>query len=92
MGTVLNQCKEVRKEIREIEAKIDEAVFMWIQHDGKMSVAGFFRNKAEEIRGSVFELKGKLEQIDIILEKDSEVRSYYNKVYEKCCDFLQKTQ
>ena len=93
MGTILNTCKEARKQIGEVEKKIDEAVFAWkILDDGHKEVAIYYTDKAKEIRDSILELMGKLKTIDMELEKDSKDRPYYNEVYDKCANFLNNTK
>ncbi|MCM1048704.1 MAG: hypothetical protein NC433_09775 [Clostridiales bacterium] len=89
MGTKLNACKEVRKEIREIEKELDKAIFLSKElKDGKKEIGGLIITKSEEIKPCVESLLGKLELIDMELEKDSTVRDYYNCVYERLVDFL----
>lgn len=90
MGTILNSCKETRKIIREVEEKMDEATLMYKElEDGTKKIGALFVSKAEKIRSNVEGLKGRLEMIDIELEKDSAVRDYYNREYNRCVDFLE---
>lgn len=89
MSTKLNVCKEVRKEIRKIEKELDEAIFLSKElENGKKEICGLFITKSEEIKPHVEGLLGKLEVIDMELEKDSIVRSYYNDVRNRLIDFL----
>lgn len=89
MSTKLNVCKEVRKEIRKIEKKLDEAIFLSKElENGKKEIGGLFITKSEEIKPHVEGLLGKLEVIDMELEKDSIVRNYYNDVRNRLIDFL----
>lgn len=89
MGTILNSCKDARKKIREVEKGIGEAVVAWkYLENGRKEVAISYTEKCNEIRYSVIELKGKLETISIELEKDSDVRAYYDNVYNMCIDFF----
>lgn len=89
MGTILNSCKETRKIIREIEQKMDNATLMYEElKDGTKITGALLVSKAESIRSDVENLKGRLEIIDIQLEKDSQVRDYYQKVYNRCKVFL----
>lgn len=90
MATILNICNDVRKRIKDIDEKIDQAVYVWDVSKDKRTVAVLSIDKAEEIKGDVKELMGKLEVIDKQLEKDSSVREYYNSVYKKCADFWNK--
>lgn len=93
MGTFLNTCKEVRKNIQDIENKINEAVIGWQKLDnGSKQPVIYFVNKAETIRDDVLKLVGQLELINQQLEKDSEVRPYYDSVYNKCINFLDVTR
>lgn len=90
MGTILNSCKETRKIIREVEKEMDDATVMYEElKDGIKIIVILFVSKAEKIRSKVEGLKGRLEMIDIELEKDSAVREYYNRVYNRCVDFLE---
>ncbi len=93
MGTILNTCKEARAKIRDVEEKIDQAVVCWkLLNDGNKQVEVYYIDKSKEIRDEVLTLKGILEAINIELEKDSNVRSYYNAVYYKCVNFLESTK
>lgn len=87
MATILNTCKAARRRIKSVEDKIDQAVVMWNILEGERSIGGLRTDKAEAIKGDVKELMGILEVIDKELEKDSDVRQYYNSVYKKCEDF-----
>lgn len=86
MSTKLNVCKEVRK----IEKELDEAIFLKKESEnGKKEIDGLFITKSEEIKPHVEGLLGKLEVINMELEKDSTVRDYYNDVRDRLIDFLE---
>lgn len=90
MGTKLNVCKSARKDIRQIEVELEEAVFVSRNiGDGKVVAEGLIVTKAEEIKPRVEKLLGKLEIINMELEKDSNVRNYYNDVRDRLIDFLE---
>ena len=93
MGTFLNTCKEVRKNIQDIENKIDETVIGWKKLDnGSKQPVIYFISKAEVIRDDVMKLVGQLEIVDNELEKDSSVRPYYSNIHNKCINFLNVTK
>ena len=93
MGTILNTCKEARAKIRIVDEKMDQAVVCWkILNDGNRQVEVYLSDESKKIRDDVLILKGYLETIAIELEKDSEVRPYYNTVYNRCINFLQSTK
>lgn len=89
MGTILNVCKNIRKEIREVDILFSKYVLLWKEENGKKEAIGYHRDIIK-YKDKIDSLIGKLESINIQLEKDSEVRCFYKETYDICVSLSNK--
>ena len=87
MSTMQNIFKEIRYDIKVTNAKINDAACVKMYGEP----IGFEKNKIIAVLPSIFRLKGQIEQAVKLLDKKSDVRSYYVKELQKLERVIQDT-